>query len=67
MVRTLLAFVLALGLFCVSMATDRVAQARRHCEASLREQCAELHVAYPPSHVFIRAYKLERQMEVWVS
>lgn len=48
------------------MATDRVAQARKHCEERLKARCAELHVAYPPSHVFIRAYKQEREMEVWV-
>jgi murein L,D-transpeptidase YafK len=49
------------------MSSDpRVATARRHCEGELRERCSQLRVAYPPSRVFIQAFKDEKVLEVWV-
>ncbi len=47
-------------------AGDRVGPARaRHVE-SLRQQLADHRVTYPPAIVLLRAFKQERELELWV-
>ncbi len=44
----------------------RVAEARGRTEAPLRDASRALGIAYPPAEMFIRAFKHERELEVWV-
>ena len=43
----------------------RVAEARARGEAALRATFAAAGVSYPPEELHLRAYKLERRLEVW--
>ena len=43
----------------------RVAEARARCETALRAAFAAAGLAYPPAELHLRAYKLERRLEVW--
>jgi murein L,D-transpeptidase YafK len=45
---------------------ERVEAARKRTEDGLRARCAALKVAYPPKAIFFRAYKEEREVEIWV-
>lgn len=44
---------------------ERVARARKEKEAGLRARFAEVGVAYPAKRMFLRAFKRERQLEMW--
>ncbi len=44
---------------------DRVPVARARVEGILRNLFAEAGLSYPPTRVFIRAFKREREMELW--
>jgi murein L,D-transpeptidase YafK len=46
-------------------AQDRVAAARRARESVLRERFSKAGLAYPPGELFLRAFKHERELEVW--
>jgi murein L,D-transpeptidase YafK len=43
----------------------RVRAARQHVSGVLKERFKDLNVAYPPARVFIRAFKVEKELEVW--
>src|SRR5687768_6374259 len=44
---------------------DRVAAARRAVESKLRDSFASVGAAYPPKHLFLRAFKREGELEMW--
>lgn len=46
---------------------ERLATARNDAEPGLKARAKELGLSYPPSRVFFRAFKQERQLEVWVA
>lgn len=46
---------------------QRVARARIRVGTQLKEEIKGLSISYPPSRIFIRAFKHERELEVWVS
>jgi murein L,D-transpeptidase YafK len=46
---------------------DRVAAARHHVEAPLRALFAERGAAYPPTALYLRAFKRERRLEMWAA
>lgn len=45
---------------------ERVAGARLAHEAALQERAAALGIAWPPRELYLRAFKRERTLEVWV-
>lgn len=45
---------------------ERVAAARVAHEAALVARAAEISVAWPPKELYLRAFKRERELEVWV-
>lgn len=61
--------VLALGLFGVTQAaaaaSDRPARARAAQRADIEAMFRAAGVAYPPGEVFLRAFKEEKQLELW--
>ena len=59
---------LCLPLICLmtTAMVDREADARLHTEPALRTACERLGVAYPPQSVFLRAFKQEKSLEVWI-
>lgn len=46
-------------------AKDRVAAARQNQAAALSQLFAKAGVAYPPEELYLRAFKHERELEVW--
>ena len=46
-------------------AEDRVALARTRHEESIKRQCADAGLHYPPEQLFLRAFKLEGEIEAW--
>ncbi|MEQ1860672.1 MAG: L,D-transpeptidase family protein [Chthoniobacteraceae bacterium] len=46
-------------------AEDRVAPARQRHGAAVRQRCIDAGVKYPPRELFLRAFKAEREIEVW--
>jgi murein L,D-transpeptidase YafK len=46
-------------------AKDRVAAARQNKSAAVSELFANAGVAYPPEELYLRAFKHERELEVW--
>lgn len=61
--RTL--FTIAVASMTVVQAEDRVAAARVRVEAELRATFKRAGAAYPPTALFIRAFKREGQLEMW--
>ena len=56
----------AVALFgCAGSSADRVAQARKNCEASLEKLCESRGLSYPVKRLFVRAFKAEKVLEVW--
>jgi len=45
---------------------EKLARARRESGASTRSRFAELGVTYPPARVLFRAFKSERELELWI-
>lgn len=45
---------------------ERVRGAQKHTDASLRERFAKQGLDYPPKQIFLRAFKRDKQLEVWV-
>lgn len=45
----------------------RVKVARAHVGEALKTRFQEAGVAYPPARIFIRAFKVEKQLELWAS
>jgi murein L,D-transpeptidase YafK len=52
---------------CAMPEVDRVSAATKRVSANLTERAKEIGVKLPGSRVFIRAFKQERELEVWVS
>jgi len=48
-------------------ARDRVADARRARDRIVRQRVESAGLSYPPARVFIRHFKLEKELEVWGS
>ena len=46
---------------------DRVADAYRAALPTVQSWCKQADVPYPPKRIFLRAFKLERTLEVWGS
>lgn len=44
----------------------RVREAQKHVEAALRKRFEERGLAYPPREILLRAFKQDKQLEVWV-
>ncbi len=58
--------VLALGLLaCRGAGKPRQAWPEPRIQRSIKAECAAQDVSYPPKRVFLRAFKLEREMELW--
>jgi len=51
---------------CSAPEADRVAEARKMKEAGLRRDVARLGLNYPPRRIYLRAFKQERELEVWL-
>ncbi|HEY0866701.1 MAG TPA: L,D-transpeptidase family protein [Fimbriimonas sp.] len=49
------------------LSTDRVADARLAVGPSLRREVESAGVRYPPARVYLRAFKRERLLEVWIA
>ena len=45
---------------------ERVAKARELKDSSIRAQIKNLDVPYPPGELYLRAFKQERILEIWV-
>ncbi len=45
---------------------ERVRAAQKNTDAALRERFAEQGLDYPPRQLFLRAFKRDKQLEVWV-
>lgn len=45
----------------------RIALARERHGAAVRELCAKAGLAYPPAHVFLRAFKRPGELELWAA
>jgi murein L,D-transpeptidase YafK len=58
------AIVAPLALFLTD-SQARAARVQGRASPSLRELCRRSKVSYPPNRVFIRAFKAERELEVW--
>lgn len=53
------------GGIAVHSTEDRVAAARVRCGASVEQRCRQTGVDYPPRELFLRAFKVERELEAW--
>ncbi|MBI3184932.1 MAG: L,D-transpeptidase family protein [Myxococcales bacterium] len=60
-------FLAAIGLLAAapSLAEDRVAQARKDQAAAVAEAFRAAGVSYPPRELYLRAFKAEKELEVW--
>lgn len=63
-VRLAVGFVLIASIAC---AKDRVSDARAAQKDTLKAMFADAGVAYPPDEVYLRAFKEEKELEVWAS
>jgi hypothetical protein len=61
----LIPLVLCVLLGGVAHAEDRVAAARRARQEALAQSLSAAGVAWPPEELYVRAFKLEREVEVW--
>jgi murein L,D-transpeptidase YafK len=52
-------------LSCVAHAEDRVAAARKSKAPAIDQLFKAAGVAYPPGEIYLRAFKVERQLELW--
>jgi murein L,D-transpeptidase YafK len=64
MLRGILLAILILG---CGGSQKRVEEARKLKQAGIAARMAELHLPYPPQRVYLRAFKRERTLEVWVA
>ncbi|RKH69484.1 L,D-transpeptidase family protein [Corallococcus aberystwythensis] len=62
--KTLLAWGVLLASLCAH-AEDRVAGARKRQTAGLVQEFKAAGVAWPPEELYLRAFKVERELEVW--
>src|SRR5579863_1055617 len=54
-----------LWLLASYLVTPAAMAATVHPERSIRKTCAQHRIAYPPKRIFIRAFKQERELELW--
>lgn len=64
-------FFVLIGFFQVQKGEDetperRIARARKQWGQVTQRRCQELKVTFPPQRVLFRAYKSERQLELWI-
>lgn len=64
--NTLLLLALVSGFKDDQLKFTRVREARKNVEAILQKRFEEKGLAYPPKEIFIRAFKKDKQLEVWV-
>ncbi|PTL79736.1 murein L,D-transpeptidase family protein [Vitiosangium sp. GDMCC 1.1324] len=62
---TRLLFLLGLLVALTAQAKDKVAEARRAKERVLAETFTAVGVSWPPEELYVRAFKQERELEVW--